>query len=177
MTTPPRENAPAGSKMRVLFQRLFSTLVLLGLLAGALVWNREAGYYGLVCIFCILTAWEWRHMLIRSGKAGQARLSFLFGAAYPVLLSVACFFNKFRLTMRDEFRMMPDPLLLVVAAPVILVVVAFIREMNRPVVGVARSAPSLPRCCLSFIPAGCSPSPFPPSIWATWRRGPSLRAL
>lgn len=72
MTTPPRENAPAGSKMRVLFQRLFSTLVLLGLLAGALVWNREAGYYGLVCIFCILTAWEWRHMLIRSGKAGQA---------------------------------------------------------------------------------------------------------
>lgn len=71
---------------------LFSTLVLLGLLAGALVWNREAGYYGLVCIFCILTAWEWRHMLIRSGKAGQARLSFLFGAAYPVLLSVACFF-------------------------------------------------------------------------------------
>ena len=120
MTTPPRENAPAGSKMRVLFQRLFSTLVLLGLLAGALVWNREAGYYGLVCIFCILTAWEWRHMLIRSGKAGQARLSFLFGAAYPVLLSVACFFNKFRLTMRDEFRMMPDPLLLVVAAPVIL---------------------------------------------------------
>lgn len=104
MTTPPRENAPAGSKMRVLFQRLFSTLVLLGLLAGALVWNREAGYYGLVCIFCILTAWEWRHMLIRSGKAGQARLSFLFGAAYPVLLSVACFFNKFRLTMRDEFR-------------------------------------------------------------------------
>ena len=120
MTTPPRENAPAGSKMRVLFQRLFSTFVLLGLLAGALVWNREAGYYGLVCIFCILTAWEWRHMLIRSGKAGQARLSFLFGTAYPVLLSVACFFNKFRLTMRDEFRMMPDPLLLVVAAPVIL---------------------------------------------------------
>ena len=106
--------------MRVLFQRLFSTFVLLGLLAGALVWNREAGYYGLVCIFCILTAWEWRHMLIRSGKAGQARLSFLFGTAYPVLLSVACFFNKFRLTMRDEFRMMPDPLLLVVAAPVIL---------------------------------------------------------
>ena len=137
--------------MRVLFQRLFSTLVLLGLLAGALVWNREAGYYGLVCIFCILTAWEWRHMLIRSGKAGQARLSFLFGAAYPVLLSVACFFNKFRLTMRDEFRMMPDPLLLVVAAPVILVVVAFIREMNRPVVGSRASAPSLPRCCLSFI--------------------------
>ena len=153
MTTPPRENAPAGSKMRVLFQRLFSTLVLLGLLAGALVWNREAGYYGLVCIFCILTAWEWRHMLIRSGKAGQARLSFLFGAAYPVLLSVACFFNKFRLTMRDEFRMMPDPLLLVVAAPVILVVVAFIREMNRPVVG-SRALRSVATTLLSFIYPG-----------------------
>ena len=139
--------------MRVLFQRLFSTFVLLGLLAGALVWNREAGYYGLVCIFCILTAWEWRHMLIRSGKAGQARLSFLFGTAYPVLLSVACFFNKFRLTMRDEFRMMPDPLLLVVAAPVILVVVAFIREMNRPIVG-SRALRSVATTLLSFIYPG-----------------------
>ena len=49
--------------------------------------------------------------------------------------------------------MMPDPLLLVVAAPVILVVVAFIREMNRPVVG-SRALRSVATTLLSFIYPG-----------------------
>ena len=82
--------------MGVLLQRSFSTVVLLGLLAGALWWDCELGYYGLVCIFCILAAWEWRHMLLRSGKASQPNLSFLFGVAYPVLLSWSCCITKFR---------------------------------------------------------------------------------
>ena len=82
MRTPNQDKKPSGSKMGVLLQRSFSTVVLLGLLAGALWWDRELGYYGLVCIFCILASWEWRHMLLRSRKASQPNLSFLFGAAY-----------------------------------------------------------------------------------------------
>lgn len=153
MTNPIQEKPSSGSKMRVLFQRLFSTLVLLGLLAGALAWNREAGYYGLICIFCILTAWEWRHMLLRSGKAGQARLSFLFGAAYPVLLSIVCFFNKYRLAAPSEWRMMPDPLLVVAAAPVVLLVAAFMMEMKRPIVG-SRALRSVATTLLAFLYPG-----------------------
>ena len=96
MSIPNRDKSFSGSKMGVLLQRSFSTVVLLGLLAGALWWDCELGYYGLVCIFCILAAWEWRHMLLRSGKASQPNLSFLFGVAYPVLLSWSCCITKFR---------------------------------------------------------------------------------
>ena len=53
MSIPNRDKSFSGSKMGVLLQRSFSTVVLLGLLAGALWWDCELGYYGLVCIFCI----------------------------------------------------------------------------------------------------------------------------
>ena len=110
MSIPNRDKSFSGSKMGVLLQRSFSTVVLLGLLAGALWWDCELGYYGLVCIFCILAAWEWRHMLLRSGKASQVAL----------------------------------------AAPVLLVVGAFIREMKHPVDG-SRALRSVGTTLLSFI--------------------------
>lgn len=168
MRTPNQDKKPSGSKMGVLLQRSFSTVVLLGLLAGALWWDRELGYYGLVCIFCILASWEWRHMLLRSRKASQPNLSFLFGAAYPVLLSWACYVTKFREIAPTENApfLIPLPLLVALAAPVLLVVISFIREMKYPVVGSrGGSVPSGPRCFPSFIPAGCSPLPFWPCIW------------
>ena len=48
MSIPNRDKSFSGSKMGVLLQRSFSTVVLLGLLAGALWWDCELGYYGLV---------------------------------------------------------------------------------------------------------------------------------
>lgn len=150
MSIPNRDKSFSGSKMGVLLQRSFSTVVLLGLLAGALWWDCELGYYGLVCIFCILAAWEWRHMLLRSGKASQPNLSFLFGVAYPVLLSWSCCITKFRESALAEQVSIPLPLLVALAAPVLLVVVAFIREMKYPVDG-SRALRSVGTTLLSFI--------------------------
>ena len=155
MRTPNQDKKPSRSKMGVLLQRSFSTVVLLGLLAGALWWDRELGYYGLVCIFCILASWEWRHMLLRSRKASQPNLSFLFGAAYPVLLSWACYVTKFREIAPTENApfLIPLPLLVALAAPVLLVVISFIREMKYPVVGI-RALRSVGTTLLSFIYPG-----------------------
>lgn len=155
MRTPDQDKNPSGSKMGVLLQRLFSTVVLLGLLAGALWWDNELGYYGLVCIFCILAAWEWRHMLLRSRKASQPNLSFFFGAAYPVLLSLACWTTKFPQTVSvlETPFLIPLPLLLALGAPVLLVVISFIREMKNPVVG-SRALRSVATTLLSFIYPG-----------------------
>lgn len=155
MRTPDQDKKPSVSKMGVLLQRSFSTVVLLGLLAGALWWDRELGYYGLVCIFCILSAWEWRHMLLRSRKASQPNLGFLFGAAYPVLLSWACYRTKFReiAPTEDAPFVIPLPLLVALAAPVLLVVISFIREMKHPVVG-SRALRSVGTTLLSFIYPG-----------------------
>ena len=84
MSIPNRDKSFSGSKMGVLVQRSFSTVVLLGLLAGALWWDCELGYYGLVCIFCILAAWEWRHMLLRSEKKSlPAELELSFRSGVP----------------------------------------------------------------------------------------------
>lgn len=156
MSTPNQDRNFSGSKMGVLLQRTASTLILLGLLAGALWWNREPGYYGLVCVFCILTAWEWRHMLIRSGKAAQANLSFLFGSAYPVLLSLVCYEAKFESAgffYGYNALVFLNPLLLALAAPVILVIAAFIREMRHPVTG-SRALRSVAATLLSFVYPG-----------------------
>lgn len=141
--------------MGVLLKRSFSTVILLGLLAGALWWDSELGYYGLVCIFCILSAWEWRHMLLRSRKASQPNLSFFFGAAYPVLLSLACWMTKFRATatLQEGPFLIPFPLMLALGAPVFLVVISFIREMKNPVVG-SRALRSVATTLLSFIYPG-----------------------
>lgn len=141
--------------MGVLLKRSFSTVILLGLLARALWWDSELGYYGLVCIFCILSAWEWRHMLLRSRKASQPNLSFFFGAAYPVLLSLACWMTKFRATatLQEGPFLIPFPLMLALGAPVLLVVISFIREMKNPVVG-SRALRSVATTLLSFIYPG-----------------------
>lgn len=155
MSAPNQDKNFSESKMGVLLQRSISTVVLLGLLAGALWWNHELGYYGLVCIFCILTAWEWRHMLVRSGKAAQPNLSFLFGAVYPVLLAVVCYETKFESSISFGYNYRPFlfPLLTALAAPVLLVIAAFIREMRHPIVG-SRPLRSVAATLLSFLYPG-----------------------
>ena len=94
-------------------------------------------------------------MLLRSRKASQPNLSFFFGAAYPVLLSLACWMTKFRATatMQEGPFLIPFPLLLALGAPVLLVVISFIREMKNPVVG-SRALRSVATTLLSFIYPG-----------------------
>lgn len=147
-----RDGKPSGSSMGVLLQRSFSTVVLLGLLAGALWLDCEPGYYGLICIFCILAAWEWRRMLLFSGKACQPNLGFLFGAAYPVLLSAACCMTRLREggIAEEAFLPVPLPLLVALAAPALLAVVAFIGAMRRPAAG-SRPLRAVGTTLLSFI--------------------------
>lgn len=50
-------------KVKTFCERLFSTVVLLGVLGGALWWDEPAGYAVLVCLLCNLTSVEWFHML------------------------------------------------------------------------------------------------------------------
>lgn len=147
-----RDGKPSGSSMGVLLQRSFSTVVLLGLLAGAVWWDREAGYYGLICIFCILAAWEWRRMLLFSGKACQPNLGFLFSAAYPVLLSAACCMTRLREggTAGEAFFPVPLPLMAALAAPALLAVVSFVAAMRCPVAG-SRPLRAVGTTLLSFI--------------------------
>lgn len=94
-------------------------------------------------------------MLLRSRKASQPNLSFLFGAAYPVLLSWACYVTKFWEIAPTENApfLIPLPLLVALAAPVLLVVISFIREMKYPVVG-SRALRSVGTTLLSFIYPG-----------------------
>lgn len=140
----------SGSKMQVLKQRLFSTVILLGLLVGVLCWNHELGYYGLVSIFCMFTAWEWRYMLKQSGKAGQYNLAFVFNFLYPPLLSLACYFSKDPELIEGGLYILPLPFILIIFAPALLVVIAFIREMQHEIVG-SRALRSVATTLLSFI--------------------------
>lgn len=144
-----QNNEASGSKFRVLRQRSLSTCVLLALLAGALLWNHEIGYYGLVCLFCILTSWEWRHMLLHSGKAGRPNLLFVFGSLYPLALSLVCYGAKID-AQGSMLHAIGLPLLVLIAAPALLVIWAFILELKRPLVG-SRSMRSVATTLLGFI--------------------------
>lgn len=152
MKTPNQDQKFSESKMGVLLQRLFSTVVLLGVLCCVLWWDCEPGYYGLVCLFCILAAWEWRHMLVRSGKASQPNLSFLFGAGYPMVLSWVCWSTRVQDNACCEHNifLIPLPLLVALGAPVLLAVISFVLEMRHPIVG-SRALRSVGTTLLSFI--------------------------
>lgn len=145
---------PPGGKMIILAQRAFSTCILLGLLAAALLWDHEEGYYGLVCVFCVLTAWEWRHMLRVSGKASHPTLSMIFGIVYPLALSAVCYMSKFTPgTGQGEISVLLQPLILVLGAPVLLVIISFMLEMKHVIVG-SRPLRSVATTLLSFIYPG-----------------------
>ncbi len=144
MSTPEQPQSASLGRAKVFLQRSFSTVLLLGILAGVLIWNHEAGYYGLISLFCVLTAWEWRHMIKVSGKAGQANVAFWAGALYPVLLSFIC-------CRIDDDSVLPHHC--VMLAPAVVAIVAFIIEMKNPIEG-SRSLRSVATTTLSFIYPG-----------------------
>ncbi len=75
-------------KTKTFLERSFSTVILLGLLGGAVAWDEPIAYAVLICLFCNLTSIEWFRML-KERQAENNRLLGLFaGLAYPWLLAV-----------------------------------------------------------------------------------------
>lgn len=75
-------------KLKTFLERGFSTIVLLGLLGGTVVWNEPIGYAVLISVLCNLTSWEWFNML-KSTNANRW-LSLVCGLIYPWFLSWIC---------------------------------------------------------------------------------------
>ncbi len=72
-------------KIKTLLERGFSTIVLLSLLGGTVVWNEPIGYAVLICVLCNLTSWEWFNML--KGTNANRALSLVCGLLYPWILA------------------------------------------------------------------------------------------
>lgn len=72
-----------SDKLKTFYARLFSTVVLLVLLGGAVWWNSPAGYGVLICLLCNLTSVEWFRML--KGTTACRKLALVFGLLLPWL--------------------------------------------------------------------------------------------
>ena len=75
---------PMSDKLKTFFARLFSTVILLGLLGGAVYWNTPAGYGILICLMCNLTSMEWFRML--KGTTACRKLALGAGLLCPWLM-------------------------------------------------------------------------------------------
>ena len=75
-------------KLKTFLERGFSTIVLLSLLGGAVVWNEPIGYAVLICVLCNLTSWEWFNML--KGTNANRWLSLICGIIYPWMFALIC---------------------------------------------------------------------------------------
>lgn len=74
-------------KVKTFIERGISTIILLGLLGGAVCWNNAIGYAILVCVLCNLTSYEWFRMLKERGKESNRGLSLIAGLVYPWLMA------------------------------------------------------------------------------------------
>ncbi len=70
-------------KAKTFLERTFSTVVLLGLLGGALALDIRAGYAALICLFCNLTTIEWFRMLKERKDEANRPLALVAGLLYP----------------------------------------------------------------------------------------------
>lgn len=76
-------------KLQTFFKRLFSTVILLGLLGGAVVWNSLLGYTLLICLFCNAATIEWFIMLKSVKQHCNRPLVLIGGLAYPWFMAGA----------------------------------------------------------------------------------------
>lgn len=74
-------------KVKTFLERGFSTVILLGLLGGAVAWNSPLGYAVLVCLLCNLTSYEWYNMQRERGAESNRALSLIAGMIYPWLMA------------------------------------------------------------------------------------------
>ena len=96
-------------KAQTFFKRLFSTVILLAVLGGAVAWNSAYGYAALICLFCNMTTIEWYRML-RERRAECCRwLVLLGGLVYPWLLAwvrwVRCADNELAFSLPSSWEM------------------------------------------------------------------------
>ncbi len=140
--TLPDPSKTSSDKWSTLRKRAFSSLILIALLAAVVLWADMWAFRMLVCLFCILTAWEWSRMFHLSGKPGQPWLSFSFGAVYPVILSFVC--------AGAEGSAMTVSMAFAPLAVIALAIVSFCWEMRRVIVG-TRSLRAVGNTVLSFL--------------------------
>lgn len=74
-------------KAQTFFKRLFSTVILLAVLGGAVAWGSIYGYAVLVCLFCNMTTIEWYRMLRERREECCRWLVLLGGLVYPWVLA------------------------------------------------------------------------------------------
>ncbi len=78
-------------KMQTLLKRTFSTIILLGLVAGALTWNQPIGYAALIGILCNVTSIEWFRMLKPRKDEVNRPLALIAGLIYPWIMALITF--------------------------------------------------------------------------------------
>lgn len=125
-----------STKLKTFCERLFSTVVLLLLLGGA-VWMNDPNTYGLlICILCNLTSIEWFHMMRTSGLRSQRHLALVVGLLYPWI----------------QWLNMPADSFFFIALICLIgvVLISFVRELARPVDG-EKSLLSIALTVISFI--------------------------
>lgn len=82
-----------SDKLRTFLKRLFSTVLLLLLLGGALLWNSPVGYGLLICLLCNLTSWEWFCMTREHRDEVCRPLALGAGLLYPWLMFCGVLLN------------------------------------------------------------------------------------
>ena len=74
-------------KLQTFLKRLLSTVILLAVLAGAVLWNHPYGYAALICVLCNLSTVEWYRMLGGRGRESNRLLILVAGLVYPWLVA------------------------------------------------------------------------------------------
>lgn len=124
------------AKLKTFYERLFSTVILLLLLGGA-VWMNEPDTYGLlVCILCNLTSLEWFHMMRTSELRSQRRFALIVGLLYPWIQWLNMPYDNF--------------FFIALVSLIGVVLISFIRELTRPVDG-EKSLLSIALTVISFV--------------------------
>lgn len=72
-----------SSKLQTFLKRLLSTVILIAVLAGVILWNHPLGYAALICVFCNLSTIEWYRMLAGHAQESNRWLILIAGLVYP----------------------------------------------------------------------------------------------
>ncbi len=115
------------SKSRVFFQRTFSTVILLGLLVGAVSLDTFWGYASLIALLCNLTSYEWYKMQKDKLSCVNREVCLGINIIYPWLMAYLSAF-----LIEGEGGLLQNRLMLVgymVAFFLLFTIGAFIKEL------------------------------------------------
>lgn len=80
-------------KLKTFLERLFSSIILIALLAGAIAWDAPIGYAILICLFCNLTSWEWFCMQRERSEKANRVYGLIMGLIYPWLMGATAMYS------------------------------------------------------------------------------------